>query len=201
MRRAEATVVVSAAAVAGEPGGVAELWVRGDRATTLDALLSEGIGFREVRSASEVADGAAFRTVTWTFGFLRSLGGIAAALVVAAVFVHLDARHRERLLAHAFVRRMGLSERRHRRALVIELGASVVVGAWTGLVVAQVAAWTAHRHMDPVPRYDPAPVLRLDSWVILGSAAIAVALAVVGAGLAQRRMERGDPVEVLRAGA
>ncbi|WP_436795532.1 hypothetical protein [Actinospongicola halichondriae] len=202
MRRAEITVVVAAESLA-DLGLRArtELWIRGDHDETLRLLDGAGTVHEEIRRASDVADGASFRTVTWTFGFMQVLGVFAGLLVVGAVFVHLDARHRERLLAHAFLRRMGLGERQHAAALAVELAASVLIGCWTGLVIAVGAAAAAHGRMDPVPLFEPAPVLRPAVTVLAASAVVAVVLVAAGALVSQRRLERDDPVEVLRAGA
>lgn len=201
-RRAEVTVVISAPAASrlGLDGGRHERWIDGDHDATIAALGRDGLAFDELRQASDVADDAAFRTVSWTFGYLQALGLVAGLLVVGAVAVHLDARHRERLLAHLFLRRMGLRERAHGGALALELAASVVVGAWAGLVVAVGVAWLAHDLMDPVPTFSPTPLLRPAVGVIAIAALAAVAVAAVGALVAQRRLERGDVVEVLRGG-
>lgn len=201
MRRAEVTVVVAKASI-DEFGlvGRPELWVRGDHAETVAVLDAAGVVHHEARQTNDVADGAAFRTISWTFGFMKALGLMASLLVIGAVFVHLDARHRERLLAHAFLRRMGMSEQRHRLALAVELAASVLVGCWTGLAIAVGAAAAAHRHMDPEPFFQPSPVLRPAHATLVAAATVAVVLVVVGAALSQRRLERDDPVEVLRAG-
>jgi predicted lysophospholipase L1 biosynthesis ABC-type transport system permease subunit len=202
MRRAEMTVVVAASSIADlDLRGRTELWVRGDHDETIATLDRAGVVNEEPRRASDVADGAAFRTISWTFGFMQALGIVAGLLVVGAVFVHLDARHRERLLAHAFLRRMGASERQHRLALGVELAASVLVGCWAGLAIAVGAAWAAHGRMDPVPLFAPAPVLRPAVGVIAAAGVVALVLVVVGAVVSQRRLETDDPVEVLRAGA
>jgi ABC-type lipoprotein release transport system permease subunit len=96
---------------------------------------------------------------------------------------------------------MGLSGRQHRRALVVELSASVLVGCWGGLVIALVAAWFAHQQIDPVPGFPPAPLLRPATVVVAVLAAASLVIVGVAAVLAQRRIERDDAVEVLRAGA
>src|SRR3546814_6894365 len=83
---------------------------------------------------------------------MLSLGVAAGLLVLGGVAVYLDARRRDRILAHAFMRRMGLRRRQHRGALMVELTASVLVGCWIGLAVALATARLAHRRLDPIPR-------------------------------------------------
>jgi putative ABC transport system permease protein len=203
MRRPEPTVFVAASAIADLEldGGRAEAWISGDRPATLAALTAAGIGYEEERRAAEVADGAAFLTVSWTFGFMQSLGISAGLLALGGVAVYLDARRRERLLGYAFMRRMGLSRGQHRWALVLELTAGLVVGCWTGLAIAVAGVWLAHGRIDPVPGFRPEPLLRVAGPLIVVLAVGALVVTVVAAVLAQRRVDRDDPVEVLRAGA
>ncbi|MGH9193075.1 MAG: hypothetical protein ACRDZ0_11475, partial [Acidimicrobiales bacterium] len=133
-------------------------------------------------------------------GFMQSLGIAAGVLVLGGIAVYLDARRRGRLLGYAFARRMGLSPRVHRRALLLELSASVVVGCWLGLGIGLGGARLAYRRIDPVPGFQPDPLLRPAVVVVVGLATSALVVAGLAAVLAQRRTDRDDPVEVLRAG-
>lgn len=182
-------------------GGRAEEWIAGDRDEAVAVLDRANVPFGEVRRTEQVADGSSFRTISWTFGFMQSLGFSAGVLVVGGVAVYLDARRRDRVLGYAFLRRMGLRRGQHRRALALELGAGVLVGSWIGLAIATAAAWVAHGSIDPVPHFRPEPLFRPASSVLLVVAGGAVVLTVVASVLAQRRMDRDDPVEVMRAGA
>lgn len=202
MRKPEPTVFVSSDALAAlDIGpGATEVWIRGERESAVRVFEESGTAFHEDRRRDDVADGAAFVTVTWTFGFMQSLGISAGLLGLGGVAVYLDARRRDRLLGYAFMRRMGLRGSQHRRALLVELGASVVVGCWVGLALAVAAAWFAHGRVDPVPTFEPEPLLRPALAVVLGLAAASVVITVAAAAFAQRRVDRDDPVEVLRAG-
>ena len=86
-------------------------------------------------------------------------------------------------------------------AFTAELSAGIVVGCWLGLAAALVGASLAVPRLDPVPTFDPAPLLRPATAVVAALAVLAVVLAIVGAVFAQRATDRGDVVEVLRAGA
>ena len=197
------TVFVDSAALAGADiaGARREAWVRGDRDEVLAELRRAGVPFEETRRATEVADRSSFVTVSWTFGFLRSLGLSAGALALGGVAVHLDARRRDRALGHAFLRRMGLTARQHRRALLAELVATILVGCGIGLAAALAVAWLAHAEIDPVPGLPPGPLLRPSVEAVVASSLVSITAVVVAAVVAQRRVERDDPVEVLRAGA
>ncbi len=202
MRRPEPTVIVAASHLDDLEltGGRTEAWIRGDRDDTLATLVATGTGFSEERRLTEVADSASFLTVSWTFGFMQSLGISAGVLVLGGVAVYLDARRRDRLLGYAFMRRMGLEPRSHRRAIAAELTASVLVGCWVGLGIALVGAWLAYERIDPVPSFRPDPLLR-PAVVLVGALATAsVVVTALASVLAQRRIDRDDAVEVLRAG-
>ena len=178
-----------------------EAWVRGDPDAIHAELEAAGTGFSEVRTLSGIADRAAFQTVSWTFGFLQVIGLSAGLLVVGGLAVYLDARSRQRLLGYTLMRRMGLGRAQHRRALAVELTASVLVGAIVGLGIAVTGAALAYGRIDPVPRFAPDPLLRLALPTIAFLAIATLILTIVAVVLGQRRMDRDDPVEVLRAGA
>lgn len=171
------------------------------RAMWVAALQRSGVSFHESRALGDVADQSSFVTVSWTFGFMRSLGLAAGALALGGVAVHLDARRRERVLGYAFLGRMGLIEGQHRRALLVELTATVFVGCCLGLAASVAGAWLAHARIDPVPHVPPAPLLRPATDVLVACLVAGVVVVVAGAAIAQRRAGRDDPVEVLRAGA
>jgi putative ABC transport system permease protein len=203
MKRGSPTVFVAAGALDAldVTTRTAELWVRGDRADTLTTLRDAGAEFYEPLTLANVVDQVSFLTVSWTFGFMQSLAVAAGALVIGGVAVHLDARRRGRVLGYAFARRMGLSRGQHRRALLVELTASVVVGCWLGLVFALAGATLATQRLDPVPGFRPDPLLRPAIALVAVVAVVALVVAGLAAVIAQRRTDRDDPVEVLRAGA
>jgi putative ABC transport system permease protein len=203
MKRGTPTVFLAASALdhLGLSGGeTTEVWIRGDREQSLAALTAAGVGFSEDRRFDDVVDRASFLTVSWTFGFMQSLGIAAGVLVVGGLAFTLDARRRGRVLGYAFARRMGLTAATHRRALLAELAATVVVGCCIGLGTAVVGTRLAYGRIDPVPDFQPDPLLRPALLVMSLLAAVAVIVTGLGAVLGQRRTDRDDPVEVLRAG-
>jgi putative ABC transport system permease protein len=177
-----------------------ELRVQGERSEVLRTLDEAGAGYEEVTTGDSVVDAVAFLTVSQTFGFMRSLAVASALLVAGGVAVYLDARRRSRVLASAFARRMGLTRRQHRRALLVEILAGVGVGCWLGLVVALIGAEVAHERIDPLPLVQPAALLRPATGVLVGLALAALVVASIAAVLAQRATDRDDPLEVLRGG-
>ncbi len=202
MKRGSPTVFVATSALVDvdPPTRVGEMWVEGDRDEILATLDASGTDFYEPLTLGTVVDQVSFLTVSWTFGFMQSLGLAAGVLVLGGVAVHLDARRRGRVLGYAFARRMGLTRSQHRRALVVELVASVVVGCWLGIGLALVGAALAYQRLDPVPGFRPDPLFRPAVAIVAAVGVVAVVVAAVAAVLAQRRTDRDDPLEVLRAG-
>jgi putative ABC transport system permease protein len=200
MRRGTPAVFVAISALEdlGLSSHVQETWIRGDRGDIIDVLERTHTSYEERVTSSTVVDGVSSLTVTQTFGFMRSLGVAAGLLVVGGVAAYLDARRRSRVLPYALARRMGLTRRQHRRALLAEVMAGAGVGIWLGLIVAAVGAGVAHERLDPLPSYRPDPLLRPASGLILGLAVAPLLLAWIAAVIAQRAVDRDDPVEVLR---
>jgi putative ABC transport system permease protein len=202
--RGRPLLVVSQAELADFGDDVAasvEIWSTAGRDEVLDALAESGAEPGNTRSAEGVFDQTVFLTVTWTFGFMRSLGIVAGAIAVGGLAIYLDARRRARTLGYAFLRRMGLRPATHRRALLLEISATVLVGGAAGIVLAVTAGWLVHRRLDPVPSLPPGTLLRLPLPLLATAVAVAVAVCVAGAFVAQRLADRDDPMEVLRAGA
>jgi putative ABC transport system permease protein len=202
MRRGSPAMFIAAPALAdlGLSTPFRELRIQGDRTEVLATLDEAGTGYEEITTGDTVVDAVAFLTVSQTFGFMRSLAVASALLVVGGVAVYLDARRRSRVLASAFARRMGLTRRQHRRALLVEVLAGVGAGCWLGLVVALVGAGVAHERIDPLPLVQPAALLRPATAVLITLALAAVVIAFLAAVLAQRATDRDDPLEVLRGG-
>ncbi len=203
MRRGSPAMFVAASALddLGVSTPLHETWVRGDRGEILSTLDAAGTGYVESLTSARVVDAVQFLTVSRTFGFMRSLGVVAALLVAGGVAVYLDARRRGRVLGYAFARRMGLTRRQHRRALVAELLAGMGVGCWLGLVVALVGAGLAHERIDPLPSVLPDPLLRPATALMVELALAVLGVAMIAAAVAQRTTDRDDPMEVLRGGA
>jgi putative ABC transport system permease protein len=202
MRRGSPAMFVAASALEdlGLIPPVREIRIRGGRTEILSALDEAGTSYEETTTAAQVVDSVQFLTVAQTFGFLRSLAVASALLVVGAVAVYFDARRRSRVLAYAFVRRMGLTRQQHQRALLAEVLAGVGVGCWLGLVVALVAAGVALDRIDPLPSVRPDPLPRPATGLMVGLGLAALVIAAIAAAIAQRATDRDDPLEVLRGG-
>lgn len=178
-----------------------ELWYRGDVDRFFTELDRAGVAVRFTYSTNAVADQSSFATVAWAFGFMQSLGVIAGLITVGGLLLYLDTRQRARKVSYAFLRRMGLSRRSHRRSLLAELVATLVTGCLIGALLACLAAWLVYGKVDPLPRVPPVPLLRLPYLVLGIVVALTGLVAWLGARAAQGSADRTNAAEVLRLGA
>jgi hypothetical protein len=178
----------------------AELWERGDPGALRARLEAAGTGTEGSVAIEDVRRRPDLLALTWSIQLLLALGVAAACVAVAAMVLYLQARQESRGLAFALGRRMGLSDRTHRRALSLELGLMLVVAAVTGGGLAVLAAALVRSRLRVVPGL-PGPTVFELPWsllagVIVGSAVVAA----IGGRLAQRRARRTNIAEVLRVG-
>jgi putative ABC transport system permease protein len=178
-----------------------ELWFSGDPDDFFAALDRAGVEIRFTYSTSAVADQSSFATVAWAFGFMQSLGVIAGLITVGGLLLYLDTRQRARKVSYAFLRRMGLSRRSHRRSLLVELLSTLVTGSLIGAVLACLAAWLVYGKVDPLPQVPPVPLLRLPYLVLATVVTATLVVAWLGARAAQGSADRTNAAEVLRLGA
>jgi predicted lysophospholipase L1 biosynthesis ABC-type transport system permease subunit len=173
-----------------------ELWTKGDPQRIVDAYGDQKI--RYLKRRDRVIDATSFASVQWTFGYLQALGLTLALIGVGGLLLYLDTRQRERVVAYAFVRRMGLSRRGHRRSVLIEVALTLGSGYVLGTIVAAVAGRLILSRIDPVPAIAPSPVVRypLTSFAVVGAVTLLVCWG--GAWLAQRSADRARSAEVLR---
>jgi hypothetical protein len=112
--------------------------------------------------------------------------------------LYLQARQESRDLAFALGRRMGLSDRTHRRALSLELGFMLGVAAVVGSSLAVLAAFLIRSKLRVLPGL-PGPTVLTIPWVLVLMVVVgAAATALLGGRLAQRRARRTKVAEVLR---
>jgi putative ABC transport system permease protein len=176
----------------------ADLWVRGDTNEVLAELGRAGFRVEDVITSDEVGNSSALRSISWTFGLLRLLGILSGALAVVGMVLYLSTRQRARTLAYALAGRMGLTQRAHRRALLIELAAMVTVAFGMGALLGGVAVGLVYEELDLLPGVPPSPLLRLPSMELLFTSVLLAAAAGAGAWWVQRIADRADYAEVMR---
>jgi putative ABC transport system permease protein len=196
-------LVVSAArldAVAGRMhfGWRTEIWARDDPEMALATLRRVGLAPETVSTAADVMRTPAFLAVSWTFRLLSALGALAGAVALVGLVLYAQARQRDRVVAYALTRRMGLSRGAHRRSVLWELAGLLLFALVLGAGLALVASLAVYRRLDPLPELPPTPQLQLPG-VLLGATLLGVLLAALaGAFLVQRAADRANVAEVMR---
>ena len=175
-----------------------ELWARGEPAAILARLGAAGLETAAAKTAAAILEQPSVLALSWTFGFLLALGVTAGLVLVAGLLLYLQSRQAERDLAFALGRRMGLSDRAHRRAVTLELGAMLGVALVLGTSLATAAAALVQGKLDLLPDA-PGPVVFAIPWLLFGITALALVLtARAGGAFAQLRARATNVSEVLR---
>jgi putative ABC transport system permease protein len=178
---------------------VSQVWIEGGSEGISRAFDRAGNQVRYMTTTEGVLDQTSFLTVAWTFGFMQALGVLVALITVGGLLLYLDTRQRSRRVSYAFLRRMGLGRRAHRRSIIAEVGVVLVGGTVLGAALACAAAALVYLDVDPVPTLLPAPLLRFPSNLLLAVVAASMVVSWFGGRVAQISADRGDVAEVLRA--
>ena len=151
-------------------------------------------------SRDDAVDSSVLRFATWSFDFVRALGVFVGLLAFAALMLHLAARQRQQALGYAFLRRMGVSRRRHWWALILEVGGlmAIVVSLGAGLALACVRMVSPN--VDPLPIRPPDPLMVVPWSALVAVGVMGVVVTLLGSAVAQAFGARVDVAEVLRDG-
>lgn len=181
-------------------GGRFEVWAKGDPAKALRRLRAAGVvgPFEDVVTARQVMATTTFQAMSWSFGLLEAVGGVAVLVTLAGLLLYLQARQRGRVVAGALARRMGLARAAQRRSVAIELAGMLLVALVVGVALALVAALLVFARLDPLPAVPPGPALRLPVGLFGLLLAGVVLVAVAGAALVQRLSDRTSVAEMMR---
>jgi putative ABC transport system permease protein len=150
---------------------------------------------------SDVFTAANFLGITWTFGYLSALAVFVGVIAVGGLLLYLEARSRTRVSGYVMARRLGLSRGAHLRSLVVELCGVAAAGLVLGGLLAAAAVAVVYRRLDVDLGRAPTPLLDVPGTAVALTAVIAVLVAVLAAGYAQRAADRADPATVLREDA
>jgi hypothetical protein len=191
-----------------------ELWIDGGELgpeairTHLEQVVLPGpgsgpgaTGQREFGFADEVRRDPGLAPARWTFAFLQAQALTLSLIAVAGLLLHHRGRQRDRALATALTRRMGLPPRATSASAALELsvllGTAVALGAAGGVA----GAGLALREYAPLPDVSlpvafvpPVPLLAV---LVTVGATLVVVTTVAG----RRAADRADVAVLLRGGA
>jgi putative ABC transport system permease protein len=179
---------------------IEEVWTSDAAApAALAALRRDDVAASYEVSPRTFLNSTRLRPVTWIFGYLRALAYLTGLIALTALTFAFTARTRRLALSYHLARRMGLTRAAHRRSLSIELAALLTVSWTAGAGLAVTAVALVYRLADVYPALPPPPAFPLPAGTIAVSAAVAAGIAVLGAAVLQRALDRLAPAALLRA--
>lgn len=180
------------------PAATPQLWISGEPEQTLAALTEEHLLDARVVTVDQHRVGAVYEPVTYTFQYLMALSLFTGLIGAVGLLLHLESRTAAYRRAYAMLRRMGLSARTHRRALLLEIGVPLLVGVTGGLVGALALSYGVRSGLDVQPERFPDTVLVLPLPVAGLIVATVVGFGLAASLLTHRRIHTANPAEVLR---
>ncbi|WAX56242.1 hypothetical protein M6B22_17115 [Jatrophihabitans cynanchi] len=136
--------------------------------------------------------------VTWIFGYLRALAILIGAVAIAGLVFSLAARTRRRTVSYVLSRRMGLRQVTHVWSLLVELTIAVGLGWLAGSGAGAGAYAFIYKGLDLYPALPPPTAFVLPVPTLLATAAVTVAVIVIGSYATHLLAERANPAEILR---
>jgi putative ABC transport system permease protein len=175
-----------------------ELWAAGDPDSILRSLVDREFSFLATVDTSVVLDTPGLESLLWTLGVLGALGAAAGLIAMLGLFLYLQARHRDTVVASALTRRMGFSRlSEYTTSLTEILGAALIalgVAAAAGLPVAAMM----HVRLDLRPTLSPEPLLVIPMMTIAMTVLATLIASAVSAWRVQRSIDRADIAQVMR---
>lgn len=177
-----------------------EVWTDAPAAAAVARSIGAG-GDRVTRrvEADTIVRATDVYPLTWTFGYVQALAGLAGVIGATALLLYLAARQRSRTAAYVLSRRMGLSRRAHVGSLLAELSLAVGLGAVLGVLLARLALGPVVEVLRLQPGRPPLAIgLVVPAAAVVAVAAGAVALVLLGTAVTQLAADRTRPADVLR---
>ncbi|MPZ70821.1 MAG: hypothetical protein GEU71_15035 [Actinobacteria bacterium] len=175
-----------------------ELWASGDPEMIERSLLENDVTLLRTVDTGVVLDTPGLQSMLWTLGVLGALGAAAGLIAMLGLFLYLQARHRDTVIASAITRRMGFSRTAEFTTSLAEiLGAALIslgVATAAGLPVAALM----HVQLDLRPTLPPDPLLVIPMMTIAATVAIVGVASAISAWRVQRSIDRADIAQVMR---
>jgi putative ABC transport system permease protein len=175
-----------------------QVWVSGEPDRTRTEITDAALPLSRVATIDQQRTGAVYEPVTYTFQYLIALSIFTGLIGAVGLLLYLESRTTAHRRAYVMLRRLGLSPRAHRRSMLLEVGAPVLVGLGAGLGAAVALAFSLRDGFDVDRRLFPGALLDLPTTMTAAVSAAAVVVAVAASLLAHARVTRANPAEVLR---
>jgi putative ABC transport system permease protein len=178
--------------------GERQLWVRGDPAQIRATAAAAGLPVTRVESATDRYVNTVWEPLTYTFDYLMALCLLTGVVTVVVLLLYLESQAPARRRAYVLLRRMGLSARQHRRAVLAELAIPLTGGLLAGLAVTAGLTIALGPEFEMNPDTPPNIIVAVP-YLPIGLTIAAVITVATGATLyAHRRIAGANPSEVLR---
>ena len=175
-----------------------QLWIEGDPEEIDAALQRETVFTYGSNSTEIVLDTPSLQSLRWTLGLLSGLGLAAGVISLVGLLLYLQARHKERVVAAALTRRMGLGRPEEGGAWMVEIAGAMLVAFAAAVGAGLAGSLATHERLDLRPTLSPEPILVVPLALL---ALMAVLLVVASGGfvwLLRRQSERANVAEALR---
>jgi putative ABC transport system permease protein len=182
--------------VLGDATARTDLWIEGNASEIRGALARSDVRPYLVLDAAQVRKSPGLRSIRNTFGLLELLGIAAGLLAVVGLLLYMQTRAQARVISFALAERMGLTDRQHQGALILELGSMLIVALVLGAALAFATAQLMFAQLDPLPDIPPGPQVQWSIVALVGLVLVAVAAA--GGWVAHRASARADVAEAMR---
>jgi putative ABC transport system permease protein len=175
-----------------------QLWIRGEPGAVRAEVAAARLPLARIATIDDLRTGSVHETVTYTFQYLIALSIFTGLIAIVGLLLFLESRTAAHRRAYVLLRRLGLHAGAHRRALIMELGAPVLVGLLGGLGLAGALTYGLGETFEIDSQSPPGTLLALPVVMIAAICVTALAITLGAASLAHRRISRAKPSEVLR---
>lgn len=175
-----------------------QIWIKGDPVAIRAKLAAAHLPIASVTSVDQLDSHTVFEPLTYTFDYLTALSLLTGIVTVVGLLLYLEARTPGHRRAYVMLRRMGLPNRTHRFALLVELAVPLVAGLVGGLGLAYGLARALSANFDVDVSVPPDTLLTFPSTAVTAISLAVGVVALVSAAYAQSRIARANPSEVLR---
>lgn len=175
-----------------------QLWAKGDPEFIERTLLENDVTMLRTINTGIVLDTPGLQSLLWTLGVLGALGGASGLIAMLGLFLYLQARHRDTVIASAITRRMGFSRGAEFTTSFVEiLGAAFIslgVAAAAGVPVAALM----HVRLDLRPNLPPEPLLVVPLVALVLTVVVTVVASALSAWRVQQSIDRADIAQIMR---
>jgi putative ABC transport system permease protein len=180
---------------------VPQLWVRGEPDEVLRLAREAGLPLSRIAVADRIYQDTVFEPVTYTFTYLSALSLLTGLITTVGLLMYLEGRAPAHRRSYVMLRRMGLRQRSHLRALVTELTVPLFAGLLAGLGIAALLVAQLAGQFELNPTILPNTVLAVPLPTVAGIAVAVAVIALCSSAYAHHRVSRAKPGEVLRDAA